>query len=411
MPLQAAATPRGGSGKATRGRYPPRPMTSIPTRSQAAAPRRESPHARPGRLRSRWLPASSLAFLGLLGCLSQESIEPPVVRPVLVHSVAPASSFQERSFPARAQAGTESILSFKVGGQVREVFVTVGERVRLDQPIAALDETDLRLELRQAEAGYAEARARDQNARAEFQRMKVLHDAEAASDNQLDAAETKSISARANLQAQAQAVALAKAHLGYADLRAPTDGLIAAVEIAVNENVRAGDPIVMLNAGGMPEVAFDVPENLIGSISRGQPATVRFTTIRDAVFPAEIIEVGVGTGRSAFPVTARLLESDDRLRAGMVAEATVRFARRQRPGGQPLVVPSFSVAEDHEGRFVYVAVAGEEGLAEIRRKDVETGELSVEGLEIESGLDAGDQVVIAGLRFVEPGMTVRILEP
>jgi hypothetical protein len=136
-------------------------------------------------------------------------------------------------------------------------------------------------------------------------------------------------------------------------------------------------------------------------------------------------------------VTARLIESNDRIRSGMVAETTVGFTR-QRPGDAPrMVVPAVSVAEDSRGRFAYVAIPLAEpasetqpeagmpprsdantepssdpfagGLATIERREVTIGDLSIEGLEITEGLEVGDRVVIAGLRFVEPGMTVRML--
>ena len=354
---------------------------------------------------------TALVLLALLGsgCQEDQAAEEIVIRPVLVHPVAPGSAVHENSFPARAKAGTESVLSFKVAGQVRDVLVSVGETVRQGQLIAALDDRDLRLELRQAEAGYEEARARDRNARAEFERTKILHEKGAASDNARESAETEAVSARAHLRAQAQAVALAKSTLGYAELRAPTDGLIASVDAEKNENVGVGTPIATLNAGGRAEVAFSVPESLIASIERGQAATVRFTTLPDAVFPAEIVEIGVGSGRTAFPVTARLLDADDRIRSGMVAEATIRFARSAQEGPPRLVVPAYAVAEDGQGRFVYVAKPSGDALALTERRAVATGSLTVEGLEIESGLEAGDEVVIAGLRFLEPGLTVRVM--
>lgn len=386
--------------------WPPR----SPTEARARARKRQP--LRP--ISTAVVPACLLALClsaGLLSCRGETVDLEPVIRPVLVLPAAAASDVLERRFPARAQAGMESVLSFKVGGQISEILVEVGETVRRGQRIAALDDKDLILELRQAEAGYAQASARDRNARSEYARTKRLHDQDAASDNKLDSAQTEAVSARANLEAQAQAVALTKAQLGYAELIAPTDGLIAAVEVNPNENVTVGEPVVTLNSGGRPEVAFTAPENLIGSIERGQPATVRFTTLADTVFPAEIVEVGVGSGRSAFPVTARLLEGDDRIRSGMVAEISVRFVRPQRTTEPVVIIPAFSVAEDDGGRFVYVAIPSEGDLAKLERREVEIGPLSVDGLEIDAGLEVGDRVVIAGLRFVEPGMTVRMMAP
>lgn len=353
----------------------------------------------------------ALVVLTSAGCIADEAELETIIRPVVVLPAAAASAIHERKFPARAQAGMESELSFKVGGQISEIAVEVGEKVRLGQLIAALDDKDLTLELRRAEARYAQANAQDRKARAAYKRTQLLHERDAASDNRLDAAQTDAASARANLEAQALAVALAKAQLGYAELVAPADGLIANVDVNSNENVAAGQSVVTLNSGGRSEVAFTVPENLIGSIERGQPATVRFASLSDAVFPAEIVGIGVSSGRSAFPVTARLLDGDERIRSGMVAEITVRFVRATDANGPAVIIPAFSVAEDDSGRFVYVARPTTNDLATLERRAVEIGELSVEGLEIKSGLEVGDQIVIAGLRFVEPGMTVRMMAP
>jgi RND family efflux transporter MFP subunit len=351
-----------------------------------------------------------------LACFSDEASETALVRPVLVYAVEPVSATLTRTFPSRAKAGAESVLSFRVGGVIKELHVSVGDAVSSGNPIAVLEAADLLLEFRRAEAQLAEARARNLNARSEFERTKRLHQSQAASDNQLDAAKTNAISSRAHLDAQTQAVALAKAQLGYAKLLAPTDGLIASVAVEMNENVESGDPIVTLNSGGRPEVTFNVPGRLIGSIERGQLATVYFAALPDEVFPGEIVEVGVSSGRTAFPVTARLVEADPRIRSGLVAETTVRFQRKDIGSKHNVVVPAFAVAEDTQGRFVYVAIpqpdsGGEtDGHATIERQEVETGALLVEGLEITSGLEVGDLIVTAGLRFVEPGMLVRLTE-
>jgi len=351
-----------------------------------------------------------------LACFSEEASKPTLIRPVLVRAVEPVSTTQIRTFPSRARAGIESVLSFRVEGVINELHVSVGDAVRRGSPIAALEAADLSLELRRAEARLAEANARDLNARSEFDRTKRLYRSQAASKNQLEAAETKAISSRASLDAQTQAVELAKSQLGYAELRAPTDGLIAAVSVELNENVESGDPIVTLNSGGRPEVAFSVPGRLIGSIERGLLATVYFAALPDEVFAAEVIEVGVSSGRTAFPVRARLIEAEPRIRSGLIAETTVRFERKDIANKDNVVVPAFAVAEDAQGRFVYVAIpqpnAGgkSDGLATIERQEVTTAALSVEGLEITDGLEVGDLVVTAGLRFVEPGMSVRLTE-
>jgi RND family efflux transporter MFP subunit len=349
-------------------------------------------------------------------CFTEEAPEPALIRPVLVHPVELVSATRVRTFPSRARAGAESVLSFRVGGVINALHVSVGDAISAGSPIAELEASDLVLELRRAEAQLAEASARDRNARSRFGRTKRLHQSKAASANDLDAARTDATSARANLDAQTQAVGLAKSRFGYATLSAPADGTIASVPVELNENVESGDPIVTLNSGGRPEVTFSVPGRLIGSIERGMLATVHFTALPDEVFPAEVVEVGVSSGRTAFPVTARLVATDPRIRSGLVAETTLRFERKDIDGKNNVVVPAFAVAEDAQGRFVFVAIpqpasgGTPDGLATIERQEVETASLTVDGLEITKGLAVGDLVVTAGQRFVEPGMSVRLTE-
>ncbi len=373
--------------------------------------------ARTTRRLRRWRGAAAkaagialVALAGAHGCQDEIAATDEELRPVRVHEVASSSAIQKRMFPGKAQASTEAELSFKVSGQIRRLGVAVGTPVRSGQLIAELDDTDLQLELRQREASYAEASAQERNASSAYARTKILFDAQSASSKQLESDRANAESARANLRAQAQAVALAKSRIDYTRLYSPEDGLIASVPVAVNENVNAGEAIAVLNFGERPEVAFNVPEFLIGSVSRLQPANVRFSALGDEDFAAEIIEVGVAAGRTAYPVTASLMEPDPRVRAGMAAEVTLDFSRDE-AGTTRIFVPAFAVAEDAEGRFAFVAVGDPGSVGTIERRPVTIGVLLQQGLEVTEGLEPGELVVTAGIRFIEPGMSVRILEP
>lgn len=346
----------------------------------------------------------------VLGCQAGDEPREAVVRPVRVHPVVASSAVQQRTFPGKAQAGTEAALSFKVSGQIRRLLVAVGTPVRKGQLIAELDETDLRLELRKAEAAFAEASARERNARSAYERTKILHERDSASIKQLDSDRALAESARATQRVQAQAVALAKSRIGYTKLYAPEDGLIASVPVAVNENVNAGEEIAGLNFGALPKVAFNVPGRLIGQVTQLQPAQVRFAALGDRVFEAEITEIGVAAGRTAYPVTATLGEPDTSVRAGLVAEVTLDFGPSETEATR-IFVPASSVAEDADGRFTFVAVGETGANGVIERRPVTIGLLASQGLEITEGLEPGDLVVTAGIRFVAPGMNVRILEP
>ena len=103
---------------------------------------------------SRLLAGVSLALMAasLAGCNDTvaEKAEPP--RPVLVATAHYDAETPERSFVGTIRPRIESDLGFRVPGKVAKRLVEVGQRVDVGQPLATLDEVDLKLQAEQAEA-------------------------------------------------------------------------------------------------------------------------------------------------------------------------------------------------------------------------------------------------------------------
>jgi RND family efflux transporter MFP subunit len=332
-----------------------------------------------------------------------------VLRPVRTLQVFAAGSERVRSFTGTARSSAETRLSFRVPGTIIELPIVVGDSVAQGDLIARLDAEDFRLQLREAEAGLAQASAQAQNAQSSYSRTRDLYESGNASRADLDAALAASQSTEATVRAANQRVQLARQQLGYAVLRAPTAGATAAVFVEVNENVQAGQPIVLLASGSGIEVVIAAPEVLIARISEGDSATVEFDAIPDRRFAARVSEVGVATVGTAttYPVSLILEQAPEEVRSGMAAVASLTFTSEQ--SGGAFLVPSVAVGEDRDGRYVYVAQnAGDgSGAAVVRRRAVTVGELTAEGLEVLDGLNDGDQVVVAGVSRLSDGLRVR----
>ena len=148
----------------------------------------------------------------------------------------------------------------------------------------------------------------------------------------------------------------------------------------------------------------------IALVEVGQPVSATFDALPGQAFPSKVIEVGVAvTGAaSTFQVTVQLDGSDPGIRSGMAAEVTFRV--QEGVPGDTIIVPGVAVGEDDAGRFVYVVEPGADGIATVRRRDVEVGRLT-EGIEIVSGLSPGEVVVTAGVRRLSDGLKVRYEEP
>lgn len=348
--------------------------------------------------------------LSYFSCSEPEKEQEVIIRPVRYQQVFLSGSARTRTFSGFAQAGQESRLSFKVPGTVKKVSVKVGNNVQSGDLIAELDSKDYLLRVQQAQDGLKQSEAQERNASATYDRVRRLYENNNASLSDLDAARSGSEAAKAAVSAAKSALELAELSLSYTKLSAPVNGAIAMVNVEVNENVSPGQVIVILTSGSKIEVTVGIPEVLISQIREGSEVRVNFDAIPNKTFPALITEVAVSTTRqtSTYPVTMKLKKEDAALRPGMAAE--VEFSFEARGGRERFIVPSHSVAEDREGRYVYVVepIPGETGYGTIHRKSVTIGDLTAEGLEIFEGLADGDLVVTAGVSLITEGQKVKM---
>jgi RND family efflux transporter MFP subunit len=346
--------------------------------------------------------------MALQGCSNETPPAEEIVRPVAYQPVYTTGGARARSFSGAARANVESNLSFKVAGNISRIQVKVGDRVNKYAPIAELDPTDYELQVEDAQASLLQAQSQARNARANYSRVQSLYVNQNASRADLDAAQAEKESADAAVASAEKKVELARRQLKYTRLTAPAAGSIAAVNAEVNENVASGQPIVMLAGAGSPEVEVAVPEILIDRIQEGAEVDVEFDAIPGESFPATVTEVGVASVGYAttYPVKVRLESKDSRIRPGMAAEVTFRF-----PGTddrERFVVPPVAVAEDRDGRYVFIVTPTEDGFGVAKRVPVVVGQLTSQGLEITDGLSDGDLLITAGVSRITDGQKVRL---
>ena len=348
-----------------------------------------------------------VAMLLTLGCEDAQE-EPEIIRPVRYVVVEGSDAATQRTYSGVAKAGQESRLSFQVSGQVLSVPVNVGEVVEKGQTIARMDPADFALQLQNAQASAAQSRAQERNAKATYERTRALYENQNASRQDLDADRTAYESMRAGLLSANQTIRLRQRQLGYTHLKAPEPGTLATVDIEVNEYVQAGMLVATLLAGEQIEVSVSVPASIIRSINKGAEALARFDSLDGRGLRGTVTEVGVSSaaGATTFPITVRLTEGQDLVRAGMTADVTFVLAASK--NGPKYALPASAVGEDRTGRFVFKVEPGEDGLGIVHRSPVEVGQLLSDGVEIYAGVEPGDLVVTAGVSRIYDGLQVRM---
>ncbi len=360
---------------------------------------------------TNWIQPLLLVLVFGWGCGADEAEPEPSIRPVRTLEVTPADTAQVRVFTGRAKAGTESRLSFPVPGTIKSLAARLGDRVEIGDRLVTLDATGFVLALQEAQAALAGMRAQASNARTHLDRIQTLGQAGAVSQAQLDSARTSAQAVDAQVEALTKRVQSAREHLKDTRLVAPFSGVVSAVLVEANENVRPAEPVLVLASTGDPEVVASVPSSLISEVEQEARVEVVFPGLAGTRLAGRVTEIGVATEGigTTFPVTVQLIEPDPRIRSGMAVEVSFTFEVAKR--GDAFLLPSTALAEDHSGRFVYLVTAGPEtGIGAVSRRTVVIGDLTEDGVEVRDGIGAGDLVVVAGVSRVRDGQLVRLLD-
>src|ERR1700675_1224960 len=353
---------------------------------------------------SKLLVGASLALLAvtLAGCNDQvvEKVAPS--RPVLVATVHYESESPERSFVGTIKPRIETDMGFRVPGKVARRLVEVGQTVDIDQPLATLDEIDLKLQAEQAEAEFRAATGVLAQAAAAEQRAKDLRAKGWATDAQLDQAKAAADEARARLNRAERSVELTKNSLSYATLAADTRGVVTATLIDPGQVVASGQTAIRVARFAEKEAVVAIPETLLGRAKDGV-ATVSLWSDPDKKYAAKLRDVAP----SADPATRTYLEkfslpgADDRVSLGMTATLTLADPTTERVARLPL---SALFSEGGDPSFYVVDSAGEVVLKPVTVKSYESGDVVISG-----GVDEGARVVTLGVQKLDPAQKVRIV--
>ncbi len=219
----------------------------------------------------RLLAGASLALIAiaLAGCNDKVAEKPEPTRPVLVATVHYEAESPARSFVGTIRPRIETDMGFRVPGKVAKRLVEVGQTVDVGQPLATLDEIDLKLQAEQAEAELRASTGVLAQAAAAEQRAKDLRAKGWATDAQLDQAKATADEARARLNRAQRSVELTNNSLSYATLAADSRGVVTATLIDPGQVVASGQTAIRVARFAEKEAVVAIPETLLGRAKDG----------------------------------------------------------------------------------------------------------------------------------------------
>lgn len=289
-------------------------------------------------------------------------------------------------WPGTVRSRTEAQVAPKLLARIREIRVDVGMDVKAGDVLAVLDDRDLTSKVEQAKAVLGAAEAQAAQSDADHRRVKTLFEKEAATGRDLEAAEARAKSARAQVDQARQAVAEAEVLHSESILRAPFEGVVTGKWAQPGDTAVPGRPVVTLQDPRHLRLEAHVPESCARKAALGMEVRVRIDSIgRETTARIEEIAPVADPESRTFLLKASL-SAGEGIRPGT-------FGRFIQPCGKrtALLVPASSISRAGQLELVRVVENGE-----VLTRHVRTGKRHGDLVEILSGLRDRERILPEG---------------
>jgi RND family efflux transporter MFP subunit len=328
-------------------------------------------------------------------------------------------------------------LHAKVAGYIKNINVDIGDRVRQGQVLAVLEIPELTAQLESANAGVRHSQEEITRAQNEVSRAEADHAALHAAakrlrqasearpgliaEQELDDSLAKDRSAEAQVDAAKSALAASRQQLEvsqadrehysalsqYSRITAPFDGVVTWRYADTGSLIQAGtsnvssEPVVKLSQVSMLRLRIAVPESLAGSVRDGDAADIRVKAT-DQHITGKVVRSTASLDRSTRTMQAEVdvPNGDYKLTPGMYADVTLRIQNAV----NALTLPLQAVNRGNDADKASVLLVNSQN--HVEELQIRTGIEGSDRVQILSGLNEGDRVIVGNLGAYHPGQHV-----
>jgi RND family efflux transporter MFP subunit len=326
-------------------------------------------------------------------------------------------------------------LHAKVAGYIRNINVDIGDRVHKGQVLAVLEIPELVAQVQSADASVRHSQHEVTRSENEISRVEADHAALHAAaarlnqasetrpgliaEQELDDATAKDRASEAQVDAAKSALSAARQQLemsqadrqhysalsDYSKIIAPFDGVVTWRYADVGSLIQAGTsnvssaPVVKLSQVNLLRLRIPVPESLAASVHDGEPADIRVKAT-DENFTGKVIRSTGSLDRSTrtMQVEVDVPNNDYKLTPGMYAAVSLRVQNDP----NALTLPLQAIRRGADKTSVLLVNAKDE----VEEREIHTGIEGSDRIQVVSGLNPGDRVIVGNLGAYRPGQHV-----
>ena len=333
---------------------------------------------------------------------SSESAAPPV-RPVLT-ALAAKDDGALAAYAGTIQPRYSSTLAFRVVGRVIARDVNVGDSVKKNARLAALDPLPYDLAVKDARAGLTDAEALFANAEASEKRLQTLFEQNHVPSQDLEAVQQAREATAAGVTRAKSVLEKALEQRGYTELIADYDCVVTDLQTEIGQVVTPGQAVMTIARPDVREAVIDVPDDVAAGLREGGRFEVALQIAPSQQVSGRVREIApqVDPLTRSRRIKIALDDPPADFRLGTTITAYVRA-----PSTDQIKIPANAVLQRDGKTQVWIVDPASKTVA---LRDVSLAGQDQETAAVSAGLQPGDRVVVAGVNSLEVGQSVRIPE-
>lgn len=285
------------------------------------------------------------------------------------------------------EAENEVDLVARISGPIEELRTEEGQIVRKGQLLARIDDDDVRAQAEIARVGLEEARLN-------FERAQKLFGEQLLSPEAFEQTKSRYDTAKAQFEGN-------QLLLGYTEIRAPFAGAIVARYVDLAQQVSPNTPLFRISDFDPLLCPVQVPERDLPKLAVGQDAYLTVEAWPGERFDAKVLRLSPVVNASTGTVKVTLdVDARDKLRPGMFARVFLETDTHE----NAMVIAKSALSLESLGDTVFVH---DDGVAQ--RRDVEIGFEEGNFVEVLSGVEVGEEVVVVGQDGLSDGTPIQVL--
>jgi len=321
-----------------------------------------------------------------------------IVRTAVIGNEGMAQGY---TYSGEVRGRFESQLAFQVTGKIIKRNVQLGSAVNAGDILMQIDARDLQQTVNSSSAQVFSAESQLRLAESNLNRYRQLLETGAVSRAQYDQYASSYEVALAGVRQASAQYAQGSNQLDYSLLIADKPGVVSTISAEIGQVVSAGQIVVTVVQDGEREVEITVPENRIQEFRKAGQIKVAFWALPNIMVDGNVREIAPMADQTTrtFKVRISLLNPPPEIKLGMTASVNLSASNAQ----PAVVIPLAAVYQ--EGDVANVWVVKDDVLTLC---PIQTGSFGNGDVQVLSGLQQGDRIVIAGVHKLKEGQKVKV---